>query len=334
MATPGTRVSRNNGSLLISKPDAAPIEVPVAVLKALFLYPGVMITDPAERPCLAWGIIVLRLNQSGHLKGVSVSPEHFPDYSLLKKQIELEQNEEWRVELGRTIARSKLKSQSAYLRLRHGISVKKGQRFDYFLESAEQIEQLWAKLKTSSDLWRIRGIEGKASRIYFNSLARFLRDKGINFYGRKYKPNPDLVNAALSYGYAVLRGYVYVATVAAKLMPYPGILHEDHMHNKLALVYDLMEEFRVAVVDSMVIKLLLNKQLNPKHTKREGRAIFLNSLGREVLIKALVHRTSEKFRHPETGERAELKEIIAKQALRLASAIKHERTYKPFYLLA
>jgi len=326
-------VSRSNGSLRVIKPDAAPVEVPIAVLKAIFLYPGVAITDPAERLILAWGIIILRLNQSGYLKGVSISPQHFPDYALLKKQIELEQNEEWRTELGKTIARSKLKSQSAYLRYRHKTSIKKGQRFDYLLEGAEKIEQLEAKLRNSSNLWRIRGIEGKASRIYFDSLGRFLREKGFNFYGRKYRPNPDLVNATLSYGYAVLRGYVYIATVAAKLMPYPGILHEDHTHNKMALVYDLMEEFRVAVVDSIVLKLLLNKQLNLKHVKREGQAVLLNSLGREVLIKAIVNRTLEEFRHPKTGERAELKEIIVKQALRLASAIKHEKTYRPFYLL-
>jgi len=334
VTSPGAKVSRNNGNLLISQEGSAPKVLPVATLKALFLYPGVSITDPAERLLLSWGVIILRLDKKGRLKGVTFSPDYFPDYALLRKQLELEDNENQRIELAKAIVLGKLKSLSAYLQGRYKISSKKGEGHVYFLKAAQEIERLTVKLKGAGSLWQIRGIEGRAGKVYFGAIAKFLSDKGFAFYGRRYRPNPDLVNAALSYGYAVLRGYVYVAIVAAKLMPYPGILHEDHIHNKLALVYDLMEEFRVVFVDSTVIKLLLNKQLNNKHINREGREVFLNDLGRKTLINALVKRTLTKFRHPETGEVAELREIIAGQALRLASAIKHEKPYKPFYLLS
>ena len=65
---------------------------------------------------------------------------------------------------------------------------------------------------TQSHLEALLGIEGTASREYFQTLRRTL-DTEWGFTGRQRRPPPDPVNAMLSYGYTLL---VHEAIAAAE----------------------------------------------------------------------------------------------------------------------
>jgi CRISPR-associated protein Cas1 len=75
--------------------------------------------------------------------------------------------------------------------------------------------------------------EGYAASIYWKSL----------FDNFKRSDDKDLRNAALNYGYAVMRGCVARNIVAAGLIPCFGIHHSSGL-NQFNLVDDLMEAFR------------------------------------------------------------------------------------------
>jgi hypothetical protein len=64
--------------------------------------------------------------------------------------------------------------------------------------------------------------------------------------GFRRDPSAGGRNAALNYGYAVLRACVARAVVASGLNPAIGIFHANR-HNPLCLVDDLMEPFRPCV---------------------------------------------------------------------------------------
>ena len=88
--------------------------------------------------------------------------------------------------------------------------------------------------------------EAFAANIYWKSLFE-------NF--NRHDEN-DIRNAALNYGYAIIRGCMARSVVGAGLLPSFGIHHANKL-NQFNLVDDLMEPLR-AFVDYEVVKLNLN----------------------------------------------------------------------------
>lgn len=82
-------------------------------------------------------------------------------------------------------------------------------------------------------------IEGRAARIYWPSLVG-----DPEFRRERYDPHP--LNAALNYGYAILRGVVIRELLASGLNPTLGVAHRGRS-NYFAFADDLIEPFRPAV---------------------------------------------------------------------------------------
>ena len=91
--------------------------------------------------------------------------------------------------------------------------------------------------------------EGRAACVYWRVIGQILKPY-LDFPGRK-KPNAqDIFNCLLNYGYRILQTHVHTAVVCAGLSPQIGVLHTNRARLKQpALVYDLMEQFRAALID-------------------------------------------------------------------------------------
>lgn len=115
--------------------------------------------------------------------------------------------------------------------------------------------------------------EGQAARLYFQSLGPkgFVRDR----YG-------EWPNAALNYGYAVLRAAVARAIVGSGLVCFNGI-HHHNRYNAFALADDLMEPYR-PFVDQYVFGIdgLVGGETN--ELTKEIRARLLGSLTCDVRL--------------------------------------------------
>ena len=97
------------------------------------------------------------------------------------------------------------------------------------------------------------GYEGASASTYFGGL----RNAGLfssSFCRREGRGSQELNNVMLNFGYAMLSAYILSSIINAGLEPYLGILH-GRRPGKMALVLDLMEEYRSWVVDRVVIKL-------------------------------------------------------------------------------
>ncbi|BBL83272.1 hypothetical protein TthAA37_21570 (plasmid) [Thermus thermophilus] len=92
-----------------------------------------------------------------------------------------------------------------------------------------------ARAEGALGLERLRGAEGEGSRAYFQGLARLLGPYG--FGGRTRRPPRDPVNAALSYGYALLLGRVLVAVRLAGLHPEVGFLQAEGRRSPALALY-------------------------------------------------------------------------------------------------
>jgi len=112
--------------------------------------------------------------------------------------------------------------------------------------------------------------EAQAARAYWPALM------GKDFL----RSGNDLTNAALNYGYAVVRACVARALVGAGLLPCFG-LHHDNDLNNFNLADDLIEPFR-PMVDAKVLS--LRKDRDPDDPLTQADRLALVGMGAEQVL--------------------------------------------------
>jgi len=130
----------------------------------------------------------------------------------------------------------------------------------------------------------IRGLEGTAGRLYFETISYVLPEQ-YQFDGRSMRPAKDSFNAFLNYGFGVLYSRVEKSLMLAGLDPYVGFLHRDD-YNQKSMVFDFIEPYRI-FVETTVFRLFSAKKVNKAHTDEITNGITLNKEGKELLITAL-----------------------------------------------
>lgn len=97
------------------------------------------------------------------------------------------------------------------------------------------------------------------------------------------------------------------ACIIAGLDPYIGIMHTDN-YNKKALVFDLIEMYRV-YIDEIVFKLFSTKKIKKEYFDiTEDKGFYLNKEGKQVLIAAYNKEMERKIRYK--GRNIEKQNII------------------------
>jgi CRISPR-associated protein Cas1 len=141
----------------------------------------------------------------------------------------------------------------------------------------------------ADDIDQLRGIEGAASAAYWQAMPALFRG-GLTTARRTRRPPRDECNAALSFGYALLLGEMCAAIALEGLEPALGVLHPpDDSGARPSLALDLMEPWRHAVIDRLVLRAANRRELGVLHfekTTDEGGepVVMLNADGRREFL--------------------------------------------------
>jgi CRISPR-associated protein Cas1 len=305
------------GRLLLELDEQTLLETPARKVRRVVVWGNVRITTPALAFLLRQGVPVLYASLEGQLYGQATAPQGLSP-EVLRAQLMAQQTP---LPFARGFLLGKLRSALAVL-----------ERLSRQVSTAPQQAEIHSALEAlphTPGLEALRGLEGGAARAYFAGLQAVLSPYG--FSGRNRRPPTDAVNAALSYGYMVLLGRTLLALQLSGLHPELGLLHAEGRRAP-ALAFDLMEEFRVAVVDVVVISAFLRGELDPKkHAEARDGGVYLGDVGRKVLLKLLEERLAKEAQHPQ-GFRKPYQELIETQAARLKAAILGREPYTPYYL--
>lgn len=146
--------------------------------------------------------------------------------------------------------------------------------------------QPWWTVTGVRTLDEIMGIEGACSNAYFDALSACV-PADVTFDGRSRRTPRDLPNAALSYGYAILLAECVGALHAAGLEPSISFAHAP-TDKRPSLALDLMEQFRLLLVDQTVMALLRTRKLRPEHgvVDAEAGGVWLGGDGKKILVDA------------------------------------------------
>ncbi len=160
------------------------------------------------------------------------------------------------------------------------------------------------------------GLEGASSHQYFRALRQtdLFSD---SFNKREGRGSQEINNSMLNLGYSVLSSYILNSIINAGLEPYLGIMH-SRRPGKMALVLDLMEEYRAWVVDRSVIK--LRSQIGDKQS--------IDPELKKALIREVQSTCSRKYLYRK--KKHKLEHIIQRQVYRLTGHFYGEVSYKPY----
>ncbi|MEQ8172985.1 MAG: CRISPR-associated endonuclease Cas1, partial [Candidatus Eremiobacterota bacterium] len=190
--------------------------------------------------------------------------------------------------------------------------------------SALQIRNCIKSLDTAKTLDSVRGFEGAGTSAYFSAFPKILK-YDLGFRKRVKRPPTDPVNALLSFGYVMLCNDINTAVNLVGLDPYMGFLHEPQ-DRKTSLVFDLMEEFRPVIVDSIVISSINRKYFDfsdfEPDSETGGINISKSSIAR--FISYYQERLSTVIFHNQSKHHVTYKKCFELQARLMARYIRGE----------
>lgn len=316
----GAVVRLRQGRVQVEVDGHSLVEVPARKISRVMVHGNVRLSTPALHFFMRQGAPVLYLSQQGQLYGLASGTETAAPAQL---RAQLLAPEPLKVQLARSFIEGKLRSAGQVL---HALS----RRHRSVAEPHAALRGLIERLNGCYEVARLRGLEGLGARTYYAGLQTPLRAYG--FDGRNRRPPRDPLNAALSYGYALLLARVLVSVQAAGLHSEVGFLHAESRRNP-ALALDVMEEFRIPVVDLTVFRAFMRGTLQPlAHFHDQEGGIYLNEAGKKQLVPLLEARFAESAQHP-LGFTRPYAELIGTQVQRLVAALVRGQDYTAFYLL-
>lgn len=201
-------------------------------------------------------------------------------------------------------------------------------------EASRAIDRLIDEIPKAENLDAVRGIEGMAAAEYFAAFDHLIIDQkdDFTFATRNRRPPLDPVNALLSFIYTLLAHDLRSAIETVGLDPAVGFLHRDRP-GRPGLALDLMEEFRPAIADRLVLSLINRRQVDGRGFKRSANgAVVMDDATRKTVLVEYQNRKQDEVEHPYIGERIPVGLLFFVQANLLARYIRGDLDgYPPFF---
>lgn len=322
----GAIVRKEGERFEIQVPQQETLKIPIREIERILVYGNILLTPSVISSCLYQKISVIFLTQTGSYKGHLYSAE-FGDLQVQEAQFYFHNDPIFQLEIAKAIVGGKLLNSKNYL-----VKLNRKRKIEEVFTAISGLsEDLAAKEKEDLTLDELRGYEGIGATRYFQALGHLIVNPGFTFTGRNRRPPKDPVNSLLSFGYTLLFNNVLSLIFAEGLNPYLGNLHRSDRKDPF-LAFDLMEEFRSPIVDTLVIKLINQKIVRPTDftwPNAEG-GVYLTDSARRIFLKHFEERISEKITHPESQESVSYRRIIQLQIQRYKQALLSEVPYQSF----
>lgn len=328
----GVFVSKHQGRLRVEKEKRRLAEVPLMHLEQVLICSnGVGLSSDVVRASAEEGIPIHFLNGKDGDDYGTLFASGLTGMALTKRAQLRAYEDERGLVLAKAFASGKIQSQANMLR--YAAKYRKETDLEMHraltLAATEVLDGLpsigrMAGVIDEATRAALMGAEGRAAARYWQAVAMLIPAE-LNWPGRETQGARDPFNAALNYGYGVLRAQVRQALLLAGLEPNAGFLHADRP-GKPSLTLDLIEEFRQAVVDRTLIG-----QVNRGFAIGQDDEGRLDGSTRKRIAEKVLERMESS--EPHEGKRQPLRHIMQLQARHIATFVRGERAeYAPFVM--
>lgn len=321
----GTTLARNHLRFLIHINKDTKFELPLTDVERILLFGNIHLTTPVINTCLQNKIIILFLNQVGDYKGHLWSDEsiHLPSHLV---QFERRNDLCFQLQTARAIVYGKLTNSKQLL-----IRLNRKRKHTEVNKAIAGINADLISLQNADNLDTLRGYEGISAARYFPAFGQLITNPDFSFCLRTRQPPKDAVNSLLSFGYTLLFNNVLSLIIAEGLSPYLANFHYGD-DKKPYLAFDLMEEFRSPIVDTIVIKIINKSILKSsdfqKSVNNEG--IYISDEGKRLFLKHFENRMNEAVSHPTQKSSVTYRQAIQLQIRRYKQSLFSDIPYESF----
>lgn len=297
----GTRIGRSGDQLKFEyKNNEKPtICLPINDIGQLVINGYSQISTQAMRLCSDEGVGIHYITGSGQYLG-SFQPAKSTRIQQKIRQFRGLSNPELCLRLAKQLVDCRTDMQRQVLMR----SIRKDDENSHLASIVKQMKILQGMAAKSGNLDSLRGFEGSVGALYFSSFGSLLSKElppELSFSHRNRRPPRDRVNALLGYGYGILLKDVIQALNVVGLEPAFGFYHQPRS-SAPPLALDLMEVFRVLLVDIPVLNSINRQQWDVKNDFVATRhQVWLSDEGKKKFIGVYERRKADTWKHPVIG---------------------------------
>jgi CRISP-associated protein Cas1 len=332
VTTQGAYLSKNGETVDVLVDGSSKLKVPLHTLDGIACFGQVSVSPFLMGACAERDVALSFLTEKGRFLACVRGPVS-GNVLLRREQYRRADDPEASANLARAFLTGKLANSRTVVRRAardHGERVDT----DALGGAADRLTGCLSQMQGAS-LDLLRGIEGDASRTYFNVFSEMItKDKeSFTFAGRSRRPPLDRVNCLLSFLYTVLCHDCRSALESVGLDPQVGFLHRDRP-GRPSLALDLMEEFRSVLADRMVLSLINLGQVKADGFQISGAGgVLMDDSTRKTVLVAYQQRKQDVVDHPFLKEKMPMGLLFHVQAAMLARCLRGDLDGYPPYLV-
>jgi CRISP-associated protein Cas1 len=333
VVTRGATLRRNHLTVQVEVERQVRLAVPIHQLESVAVFGGIHVTPAIMALCAERGVAVNFLSESGRLL-CRVDAPSSGNVLVRREQYRRADQPERRTEVARGVVAGKVhNARNLLLRAARESDVPDDQAA--LSAAAARLADTLPSLGQAADVDSVRGYEGDAARVYFDTFSALVRQNREVFRlnGRTRRPPLDPMNALLSFLYGLLLADCTAAATAAGLDPSVGFLHVDRP-GRPGFALDLMEEFRPLIADRIALALVNRQQVKQDgFVTRDGGGINMDEATRRVVLAAYQQRKREDVTHPLLDQKTPVGRLPFLQARIMARYLRGDlQTYVPCVL--
>lgn len=301
------------------------LAIPHSEVDRIELGPHAEVEPEALRHALATETVVAFVSGHGETHGW-VSPVLAPRAGRQLAQARHVIDEALRLTLARAFVEGRVRNQRALLR-----RLNRERQDATVLHALTELNGIIRRLPQVSPLAALMGFEGQATALYWPALARTL-DHGFQLKTREREDVRDPVNIMLNVTASLLARDVGVAIGRASLHPGFGCLHATADYRDAA-VFDLMEEFRAPLAESVVVQAINSRALgHDDFEPRTDGGVRLKSGRYAALVRVYERAVAREVASRRDGRRRTWRGIMLDQALALVAHVEGRGRYAPYVI--
>ena len=312
----GSFLKKNHNCFLIRNEDKV-FEVSADKVESILITTSATITTDAIKFAIENNIDIVFLDHFGDPYGRIWHSKLGSTTLIRRRQLEVAEQKKG-FEMARGWIETKINNQIDFLKDLKKNRPEQRAELDEYIANMESMKAQLLELDGTLDEKRgsIMGIEGMASRYYFDALS-FIMPEKWKFEGRSRNPAVDGFNCLLNYGYGVLYSMVEKACIISGLDPYVGFMHTDN-YNKKSLVFDLIEMYRIHA-DRTVVNLFSKRQIKEEYFDSIPNGLSLNKDGKAVLIQSLNETLDQSTDY--NGRNVKIRNILEHDCHKIANSL-------------
>ena len=322
---PGTSIYKQYQRFVIHVPEKDRLEIPIREVEKILIFGNINLSTPVINACLKSQIGVLFLSSSAQYRGHLWSAEA-TNFNTEVLQLNRQQDEKFQLNVSKAIVFGKL-TNSKQLLLRFNRKRKVAAVKQAILGITRDLEAV----ASVDNLDSLRGYEGIGAARYFPAIGNLITNPEFSFAQRNRQPPTDPVNSLLSFGYTLLFNNVLSLILAEGISPYWGHFHYGE-HKKPYLAFDLMEEFRSPIVDSLVLRIIGKSMLKKSNFEEMigNGGVYLTNSGRRIFLRQFELQMNQNVSHPDIQTQVTYRHVIQLQVRRYKQSLLHSTPYQSF----